>query len=192
MSTRLCRGVTLVELIVFIVIVGAAMAGLFAAFNTITAASADPQIRKQVLAIAESLMDEVALMPFTYCDPDDANAATATSTAGCAVPGNNEDLVMGPEGTEDRYGTTTQFDNVSDYHGFSMSGIRAISDGSTIVSGLGGYTASITVTQAGLASGADAISAAEALRISVTVTGPSGVSTTLEGYRARYAPNTLP
>ncbi len=51
------RGVSLVELIVFIVIVGVAMAGLFAAFNTITAASADPQVRKQVLAIAESLME---------------------------------------------------------------------------------------------------------------------------------------
>jgi hypothetical protein len=38
----------------------------------------------------------------------------------------------------------------------------------------------------------DAIAAAEALKISVTVTGPSGVTTTLEGYRTRYAPNTVP
>ena len=43
-----------------------------------------------------------------------------------------------------------------------------------------------------MATGVDAIAAADALRISVTVTGPSGVSTTLEGYRTRYAPNTLP
>src|SRR6187455_283650 len=117
MSTR-SRGVTLVELIVFIVIVGVAMAGLFAAFNTITAASADPQVRKQVLAIAESLMDEVALMPFTFCDPDDANAATATGSGiggtGCASV--SEDTAIGAEGTEDRYGTTAPFDNVSDYH----------------------------------------------------------------------------
>src|SRR5687767_10131092 len=90
-------GVTLVELIVFIVIVGVAMAGLFAAFNTITAASADPQVRKQVLAIAESLMEEIQAKPFTYCDPGDDNAATATSTGGCAVAGNNENLALGPE-----------------------------------------------------------------------------------------------
>jgi len=89
MCTRPQRGVSLVELIVFIVVVGVAMAGLFAAFNTMIARSADPQVRKQVLAIAESLMEEIQLMPFTYCDPDDANIYTATSAAvgptGCAA-----------------------------------------------------------------------------------------------------------
>jgi MSHA pilin protein MshD len=191
MSTERARGVTLIELVVFIVIVGVALAGLFAAFDTITKASADPQVRKQVLAIAESLMEEVALMPFTYCDPDDANAATASSSAGCAVAANSEDAVMGPEGGETRYNSANPFDNVSDYHGFSMtSGIQDISNAT--IAGLGAYSASITVAQAGLASGANAIPAAEALRISVTVTGPGGVSTTLEGYRTRYAPNTVP
>jgi MSHA pilin protein MshD len=195
MSTRPGRGasagVTLIELVVFIVILGVAMAGLFAAFNTITAASADPQVRKQVLAIAESLMDEVQLMPFTFCDPDDANAATATSTAGCFTAANNEDLVIGPEGTEDRYGTTTPFDNVSDYNNFSLPTPPGIKDiNGNVISGLEGYSAAITVSQAGLASGVDAISAADALKISVTVTGPNGVTTTLEGYRTRYAPTT--
>ena len=68
MSTRRrtakSSGVTLVELIVFMVLVGIAMAGVFAAFNTMTAASVDPQVRKQMLAIAESLMDEIQLRPF--------------------------------------------------------------------------------------------------------------------------------
>jgi MSHA pilin protein MshD len=195
MSIR-SRGVTLVELIVFIVIVGVAMAGVFAAFNTITAASADPQVRKQVLAIAESLMDEVALMPFTFCDPNDANDAAATNS-GVAVAGGcatlSEDTTIGPESGESRYGPSF-FDNVSDYGTFAMNagtgGIRDITNNT--VTGLSGYTASITVIQAGLASGVDAISAADALRISVTVTGPSGVTTTLEGYRTRYAPNTVP
>ena len=136
MSNRSCRGGTLIELVVFIVIVGVGMAGIFAAFNTMTAASADPQVRKQVLAIAESLMDEVALMPFTFCDPDDANAATATSATVGAGPTNCATaaevaaaLSADPatnEAGETRYGATTQFDNVNDYHGFSMSGIRAI------------------------------------------------------------------
>ena len=195
MSTKRARGVTLVELVVFIVIVGVAMAGLFAAFDTITKASADPQVRKQVLAIAESLMDEVALMPFTFCDPDDANAATATSSSiggtGCATT--SEDTAMGPEGTEDRYGTTQPFDNVSDYNGFALPAPPGIKDiNGNAITGLAGYSATIAVSQAGLASGVDAIAAAEALKISVTVTGPNGVTTTLEGYRTRYAPNTVP
>ncbi len=186
MSTR-PRGVTLVELIVFIVIVGVAMAGVFAAFNTITAASANPQVNKQVLAIAESLMDEVALMPFTYCDPDDPAAAAATGTGDCTAPVNGEDAVIGPEAGETRYSATMPFDNVSDYHGFSMGpGIQDITNAT--VGGLSAYSASITITQSGLGS----IAAADALRISITVTGPGGVSTTLEGYRTRYAPNSLP
>jgi MSHA pilin protein MshD len=194
MSTRLSRGVTLVELIVFIVIVGVAMAGLFAAFNTITAASADPQVRKQALAIAESLMDEVALMPFTFCDPDDANAASAISSAGCAVGTNSEDILpLGPEGGEDRYGTTAPYDNVSDYNTFTLLAPPGIKDiNGNVIIGLEGYSAAITVSQAGLASGVDAISTADALKISVTVNGPGGVTTTLEGYRTRYAPTTAP
>jgi len=64
MSIKRSLGVTLVELVVFIVLVGVAMAGVFGAFNTITAASADPQVRKQMIAIAESLMEEIQLRPF--------------------------------------------------------------------------------------------------------------------------------
>lgn len=196
MCPRSARGVTLVELIVFIVIVGVAMAGLFAAFNTITAASADPQVRKQMLAIAESLMEEVQLMPFTFCDPDDTKAPTATDAGtgatGCTSSLTSEDTTMGPESTpslETRYSATSRFDNVSDYHGFSMaSGIQNIE--AVNVDGLEAYSASITITRAGTALGLSADE--EALKISILVTGPGGVSTTLEGYRARYAPNTLP
>ena len=191
------RGVTLVELVVFIVIVGVAMAGIFAAFNTITAASADPQVRKQVLAIAESLIEEIALKAFTICDPDDPSAATAATSADCTggTNGANDEskLALGPEGAasvggaEGRY-ASPQFDNVSDYNGFAMSsGIKDITGAD--VGGLGAYSASVTVTQDGATLG---LPAADALRISVTVTGPGSVSITLEGYRARYAPNTLP
>lgn len=187
-SRATALGATLVELLVFIVIVGVAMAGIFAAFNTITAASADPQVRKQALAIAESLMEEIVLMPFTFCDPDDATAATATRGA-CTVAANNEDTAMGPEGAESRYNAAAPFDNVSDYHGLNMSsGILDITG--TTITGLGAYSAVVTITQVGTAFGlADNT---DALRISIAVTGPAGVSFTLEGYRARYAPNTLP
>jgi len=34
------------------------------------------------------------------------------------------------------------------------------------------------------------VDAADALRITVSVTGPAGVSVSLQGYRLRYAPNT--
>jgi len=66
-------GVTLVELIVAIVIIGAAMAGLTAALTRSNRVSADPLILQQKVAIAESLMGEILLKPFA----DDATAITA-------------------------------------------------------------------------------------------------------------------
>jgi len=183
------RGLTLVELVLFIVLTGIAFGALLLAINQFVRGSADPLIRKQALAIAESLMDEVSLMPFTFCDPDDANSSTATSSAvgagGCATT--SEDTAIGAEAGEARGSTSTPFDNVSDYNGFSMSGIRSIEAPAVVISGLGGYSASVTVAQAG----ADlTLPAAEVLRITVTVTPPSGDAVVLDGYRARYAPRT--
>jgi len=74
---RKSKGLSLVELVVFIVIVSAAVAGIIGVIDVTTRSSADPMIHKQALAIAEAVMEEVRLMPFTHCDPDDAGAATA-------------------------------------------------------------------------------------------------------------------
>ena len=70
------RGATLIELIMFIVVVGAAVTGVLGAISYATRASVDPMVQKQALAIAEAVLEEVQLMPFTYCDPDDPQAAT--------------------------------------------------------------------------------------------------------------------
>ena len=72
-------GATLVELVVFIVVVSVAVAAVLLAMNAVTRGSPDPMMRKQALAIAEALLEEVELMPFTFCDPDDANVSTAQS-----------------------------------------------------------------------------------------------------------------
>jgi len=64
LSIKRMAGVTLVELIIAIVIVGTALAGLVAAYNRANAASADPLIAQQILAIAETMMEEVMLKPY--------------------------------------------------------------------------------------------------------------------------------
>jgi MSHA pilin protein MshD len=179
------RGISLVELILFILIVSIGIVGILAVLNLTAARSSDPLIRKQVLAVAEALLEEVELMPFTYCDPDDANAATATAAVvgagGCATTVE----ALGPEAGESRYSTTSPFDNVNDYNGFSMAGIRDLSN--TLIAGLGSYNASVSITNGGLG-----LASAEVLLIAVTVTGPGNESATLNGYRTRYAPNSLP
>lgn len=163
----------------FIVIVGVALAAVVPVFLQATAKSVDPGIRRQALAIAESVMDEVMLMPYTYCDPDDDNVQTATSAAGCTQAES-----VGPEAGENRYGTP-QFDNVNDYNGFAMTGITDILN--TAVAGLSGYSVAVAVAPDSL--GTITAGSFDALRITVTVTGPSNTSIVLDGYRARYAPN---
>ena len=174
------RGLSLVELLIFIVVVSSALAGVLQVFLQSTRASADPMLRRQALSIAESLLEEVMLMPFTFCDGDDANVETATSTAGCASGAD----AIGPEAGETRF-ATPQFDNVNDYHGYSMNGIVDITN--TALPGLGAYSASVNVAAAAL--GTIAAASGDALRITVTVTGPAGTSVTLDGYRTRHAPN---
>jgi MSHA pilin protein MshD len=195
--SRAERGVSLVELIIFIVVVGVAVVGVLAAINLGTRTSADPMVQKQALAAAEALLEEVQLQPFTICDPDDTAAADAAGPGDCTggVGGANDEgnLPLGPEAGETRavVGTATPFDNVSDYNNFdsdTVGGIRDVSG--ALIPALAGYRARITVSQQAL----DVIPAAQALLIQVRVDGPAGtdVFVVLHGYRVRYAPNALP
>ena len=174
------RGLSLIELLVFIVVVGIAVTGVLSVYSSISRTSVDPMIRKQAVAIAESLLEEVLAKPYTYCDPDDANVETATSAAGCSVA----ETAMGPEAGETRYSNLTPFDNVNDYNGFSMAGIVDLS-GNAIVP-LAAYNASVQVQPAGAFNG---IPAGETLLVTVTVIAPGNLGVSLSGYRTRYAPN---
>lgn len=170
----------MIELLVFIAIVAVALTALLRVFVQATASSADPQLRRQALAIAESLLEEVQRMPFTFCDSEDAAVETASSPAGCAGAAE----AIGPEGGETRLGTPP-FDHVNDYHGFVMDGVTDLSG--TVVPALAGYRATVSVAAAtlhtlGAASG-------DALRITVRVTGPGGVDLSLDGYRSRHSPH---
>lgn len=185
-------GVSLIELVLFIVIVGVALAGILSVMNVATRNSVDPMIRKQALAIAESLLEEVQLMPFTFCDPDDAEVevASAASATECPKAGGVGGVEnMGADDGEGRY-AAPQFDNVNDYHNFTMSagngGIRDINN--TQIPSLNGYGATVTITRPGLGG----IAADETLLVNVTVIGPDNVPVTVEGIRTRYAPNSPP
>jgi len=193
-----CRGVSLVELVVFIAIISTALAGILGVMSFTTRASADPLAQKQALAIAEAYLEEALAMPFTYCDPDDVNAATAQSTAAVnpADPTRCAAVLegIGPEG-ETRGSATTPYDNVNDYHG--IAGVPTNVDG-TPIGGLGAYQVAVAVAAAPLVASSATVAATDgngrplSLRVTVTVNGPNGVTVVLDGYRARYAPNALP
>lgn len=185
------HGLTLIELIMFIVILSVGVVGLLGVMNSTIKHSADPMIRKQALAIAESLLEEIELQPFTFCDPEDAQAITATVAAvganGCAA------TVQGvtPTGVQKR-SVEPRFNNVGDYGGFSMNasapnGIKSLEDGG-VIGGLENYNATVALTSEAIGG----VAAADVLRIDVTVTPPGGENITLTGYRFRYAPRAVP
>ena len=210
------RGISLIELIMFIVIVSVALAGILLVMNVTTKGSADPLVHKQALAIAESLLEEVELMPFTYCDPDDPTAATATSATVGAGACTVKVEGIGPEAAyanqapaETRYySATAPFDNVNDYNGCQMNtgtaspgcdttgslGIRDINNNA--IGPATGYSASIAVAAltsafSGIAA-LDVNSTPQVLLITVTVTGSDNVPVVLEGIRTRYSPRGVP
>lgn len=213
-NRRRQHGLSIVELIVFLVIVGVAVAGVLQVIGFSSRASADPIRRKQAMLIAEAYMEEIQQAQFTVCDPLDANAATAKTTAECADPNLVEKF--GPEpGNSSR-----PYDNINDYvdAGYVFGTPRrafavADSSGNLIdrdVSGnplgvnaaggtlgnvaLSGITATLTLNDAnqallGLAPSTGPADL-NALLITITVTYGTGPNdaVVLQGYRSRYAP----
>ena len=179
--SRRQHGMTLIELIVFIVIVSTALAGVVTVFLVTTKSSADPMIRKQALAIAEAVLEEVMLQPFTWCDPDDPAAPTATGYGDCATPENNLTAEVG----ETRGSATTPWDNVNDYNSATPISTNIGGGGSTL------YPATVTVQRVALNGVGDATATSAALLVTVSVVA-GNESIQLQGYRTRHSPNFLP
>lgn len=192
------RGVTLIELILFLVIVAIAVGGILTVMNLTNRGSVDPVRRKQALIIAEGLLEEVELAGFTYCDPADPNAGNAdavTATANCSIPEAWGQLSPEPTGATNG----RPFDNVNDY--VAAPGVRTAAfdnAGNVLVDANGtpldvtGYTARLMIQPVALNGiGAPGSSAdTEVLRITVEVSF-DGQTLALDGYRTRYAPNHL-
>lgn len=178
------RGVTLVEQIVFIIVISVGVIGVLSTLGPSIRFSADPQLRKQQHAIAESLLSEILHQPFTYCDPDDPAAISATSAADCNLANdqNNGGGTLAATPGESRFGLNPaqQFDNVADYAGYSQTGVTGLSSPA-----VAGYTASVAINRIGHTYG---LPDGAALQIDVTVTGNGAEPLTLTGYRFRYAP----
>ena len=156
------RGISLIELIMFIVIVSIALAGILLVMDTVTKGSVDPIIHKQALAIAESLLEEIELQDFA---PAPGEAHTAVTSANRA----------------------TDYHVIMDYNGFSMPsppGIYSINDSTVAVSGLAGYSASAVVEPT--TTPWNGIPAGSAVVITVAVKAPSGETLNAVGYRTAY------
>ncbi len=114
------RGFTLIELILFIVVVGVATAGLFAAINSSTVNNVNPLFQIRALELAQAQMDEIIgkryddKSPnggFPPCDSGEVGAVSCDSSDGRGDLG-----------------------DIDDYHGFN-----------TVPAAYGGFTMNVTV-----------------------------------------------
>ena len=167
-------GVTLIELIVFIVIVSVAIVGVLTVLNITVIRSSDPLVQKQAQALAEGLLEEIQTAYFAYCDGADVQLKYANTVANCT--GGLGDS-YGPED-----GETRPYDTVKDY-------ARAPNDSTTLsplweneasLSAPAGYTAAVVIVPADLG-GTDAL----LIRVTVTHGNTQAVA---EGYKTRQVP----
>ncbi len=114
------RGFTIIEMVVAIVVIGVGVAGLLSAFSISVRNSADPMQVKQRQVVADEIMEEILLKPYS---------STATSASvGCA---------------------RNQFYDVAAYNGYTTTGKVCDVDGVAIAA-LNGYSLKVDVVTATL------------------------------------------
>lgn len=121
-AVRRQGGLTLIELIIFMVIVSVALVGVLSVLNVTVKSSADPVIRKQALALAEAMLDEI--MDKDYQNDVVGGNNAQTPTQGCTPT------------TTPRCRTNTlvdrqNYNDVDDYDGWNQTGVYRL-DGTPV------------------------------------------------------------
>ena len=160
------RGLTLIELIVFIVIVSVALAGVLAVFNGTVWHSADPMIRKQALAVAEAMLDEILSKDYQN---DTAGDNAATPALGCTPSTVPACRVNTPADRQN-------YNDVDDYAGWNQLGVTSLFGGG--IPGLENYRVEVAVAAPAAFNGV--------IGKMVTVTVTNGEAITLTGFRANF------
>lgn len=172
-------GMTLIELIIFIVIVSVGIAGILFVLNATVQKSSDPLLQKQAQALAEGLLDEIQTGYFAFCDGADAHLKYGKIAADCA------------SGSLDTYGVKADdrpYDSVIHYAlaASTPTPLPSLLPSEASIAAPAGYAATVTIGPATLG---DILAAAgDALLINVTVNGPNGVQAIAEGFRTRQVP----
>lgn len=162
------RGITLIELVLTIVIVGVAVAGVVGAFSLMTGRSADPLLQSRATALGQLYLDEVIARSY-----DDS-----TPVGGGYV--DNVDCSPSAGDHDDR----DRFETINDFHTGANNPQEPFLASST-EDLYSGYQVTVEVTCAGDEL-SDISSNEDAKRIDVTVTDPRQQETVISAYRGNF------
>ena len=203
------RGISLVELVIFIAILAVALTGITVIYLNATRYSADPMVRIRSIELAQSTLEEILLKNYDNNSPVGGGCVHFAANTRCPVgtPPNptaaTETLGLGAEeGTTNR----SLFNDVDDYHNLSYCGTGGTADaacsggcmalvdesGNNIAAQYAGYAVCIRVSFAGNelnnvtpGTGTNVL-ANDAKRIDVIVTDPLNSKISLSAYRLNY------
>ncbi len=191
------RGFTLIELVVFIVITGVALAAIGLQVQTNVQHSAEPLLREKAITLANFYMDEILRKKWNEnspigggCVETGTNACTnycaaltfpacgsCSGTGGVCLPAANA-AGIGVDGVE----TRASYDDIDDYN--AISGEAPTDQTGTALTNFTGFTVDVEVNS-GVQLHAD-VAAADTRQIIVRVHTPTSETITLRAYRVNF------
>lgn len=212
-NIQICqKGISLIELVIFIVILSIALTGITLIYINTTRHSADPLVRIRSIELAQATLDEILLKAYDDNTPvgggcvQMSDATTTLCTSG-VTPASDPDAAGKPLGAEEA--TRTLFDDVDDYHNQLYCGTNVVAadtacttltcqdlldaSGNNISALYSGFAVCIQVSFAGgelnavaPTIGTEYIKANDAKRIDVIVTDPIKSQVGLSSYRLNF------
>ncbi len=164
LAGRRQSGATLVELVITIVIISVAIAGVVGAFALIAGRSADPLNQTRAVELAQLYMDEILTQRY---DDNTPQGGTPPYDGPCNI---------GPESGE----TRATFDDVDDYHNLTDTPPASLQG---TLAGYSGFSVAVTVTCAG---GQVDLPSEGAKRVELTITAPGDQNFVFAAYRANF------
>lgn len=161
---RIHRGATLIELVITIVIISVAIAGVVGAFALISGRSADPLNQTRAVALAQIYMDEILSRRYDEKTP----VGGFPREPGCTI--NTEEA------------SRAAYDDVDDYNAITGA-VPENAEGTGLAADYASFQVSVAVTCAGDEIG---LATDEAKRVDLTITDPSGQGYDFSVYRANY------
>ncbi len=205
------KGISLIELVIFIVILSVALTGITLIYINATRYSADPMVRIRSIELAQTTLEEILLKGYDESTPSGGGCVRFPSGSSRCPVGNPDATSQTNASLGAEEGTTNRalFDDVDDYHNISYCGTGATADasctntclpivnesGNNIATKYAGFAICIRVNFAGGAGAeinnvspgtANDVSGNDAKRIDVIVTDSLNSKINLSAYRLNF------